>query len=104
MTVKDDVRVVQAEIDSLVNHSQRVVVLLYSYGGQVGSSLNVKNLTTSARKGKGLDGGLECFLWYASAALPENVTFRQSVGGNVPEFDECMVCSPVFQTVLEKAN
>ena len=83
----------QQEVEALVRASISVVVLMHSYGGQVGSSLKIKDLTASARKEKGLEGGVEAFVWYASAAPPENVSFRQMVAGKIPDFDVCKVCT-----------
>ncbi|KAI9685213.1 MAG: hypothetical protein M1822_004800 [Bathelium mastoideum] len=88
--VPDDARVVQAKVEALVSQSKRVVVLMHSYGGQVGTSLKIKDLTVAARREKGLEGGVEYFLWYGSAALPENMSFRQVSGGTIPDYDQCM--------------
>lgn len=95
----DDARVVQQEVETLVDQSKHVLILMHSYGGQVGSSLKIKDLMVTARKAKGLEGGVEYLLWYGSVGLPEGVSFRQMNGGTIPDFDQCMV-SNVFHTNL----
>lgn len=57
-TLEDDVQAVRDHAEKLVNDGKDVIAILHSYGGTVGTDA-LYGLSKSARKGKGLEGGIK---------------------------------------------
>lgn len=68
----------RAYVSSLVQAGRSVVVLLHSYGGQVGSDALV-GLGQETRAKEGLSGGVSHLIYLAGYAVPEGVAMMDKV-------------------------
>ena len=81
-TLADDASTVHAELNRLIeNDGKRVMVIMHSYGGLVGSEAVTEGLSRVKRQEKALPGGVVQLFFYAAFMLHEG----ESVLGNYGE-------------------
>jgi hypothetical protein len=81
-TLDDDTRAVKKALEQLVvNEGRKVVVVMHSYGGLVGSNSISEELSFSHRKAAGRPGGVIHLFYFAAFVLDEH----QSVLGTFGE-------------------
>ena len=72
---------IKSYVSSLVEAGRTVVVLMHSYGGQVGTNA-LHGLGVNSRRERGLAGGVAKLIYLCAFALPEG----KSMGDKVKEF------------------
>lgn len=87
-TLADDALSVRRELTRLVEHeSKKVVVLMHSYGGLVGSEAVSEDLSYFQRRSQGLPGGVVHLYYYTAFILPKGSsvlgTFGESPNNDV---------------------
>lgn len=86
-TLNDDALVVTQAIDELVQQGKRVVVIMHSYGGLVGSDAIPESLTHTTRQAQGRKGGVVHLFYFAAFILGvgQSVlgTFGESPNNNI---------------------
>ena len=98
----DDAAVIRAELDRLINAEDcNVIVVLYSYGGTIGTQAVHASLGARTRREQGLSGGVQSILYIAAAISPEGKSVLDMFGHNQPPFLVDKVClalssSPIF--------
>ncbi|CZS94156.1 related to signal peptide protein [Rhynchosporium agropyri] len=80
-TLGDDAAHTRAAIEKLVDAGKKVVVVLHSYGGVVGSCA-VEDLGFKERKAAGKEGGVVNLVYMCAFALPKGVSLLDALGGN----------------------
>ena len=68
-TFADDVAAVRAVVQHLTDAGERIIMVLHSYGGAVGTDA-VANLTLPERKAQGLQGGVVHMVYLCAYILP----------------------------------
>ncbi|KAI1874106.1 uncharacterized protein JN550_002685 [Neoarthrinium moseri] len=71
--LSDDTKFVRSSVEKLVRDGRKVVVLMDSYGGQVGSN-GLYGLGQELRSTQGHEGGVSRLIYMTAYALPEGVT------------------------------
>ncbi|KAH8432804.1 alpha/beta hydrolase [Aspergillus melleus] len=72
--LKEDSDLIRTYVESLVSAGREVLVLLHSYGGQVGTNALSNGLGVTARRAQGLPGGIVQLVYIAGFALTEGVS------------------------------
>lgn len=68
----DDIAAVRSTIAELVNQEHDVMLVLHSAGGFIGSNA-IEDLEVTARKEKGLKGGVKGIVFLTAGILPKGV-------------------------------
>jgi pimeloyl-ACP methyl ester carboxylesterase len=80
-TLDDDTDAVKSVLERLVNdEGKKVVVVMHSYGGLVGSNAVSKELRFSHRKATGLPGGVIHLFYFAAFMLDEGQSVLSAFG------------------------
>jgi alpha-beta hydrolase superfamily lysophospholipase len=91
-TLNDDTEAVEQVLERLVtDEGRKVVVVMHSYGGLVGSNAISKELSLSHRKAAGKPGGVIHLFYFAAFVLDEH----QSVLGTFGESNDDVTVSVV---------
>ncbi|CAJ2501572.1 Uu.00g044250.m01.CDS01 [Anthostomella pinea] len=77
----DDARAVRSKVKGLVEEGMKVIVVMHSYGGLVGTEAVTKDLSYNQRQSSGLAGGVVHIFYFAAFILTEG----QSVLGTFGE-------------------
>ncbi|KAI1768026.1 alpha/beta-hydrolase [Hypoxylon sp. FL1150] len=86
-TLTDDVAVVEAAIEQLVDgEGKTVLVAMHSYGGLIGAEAVPEDLTLQSRQARGLPGGV-AYLFYVSAFVLPMGQSVATVVGDSPDHD-----------------
>ena len=80
-TLVDDATAIRTELDRLIEHEGKdVVVIMHSYGGLVGSEAVTEEFSRVKRKEKGLPGGVIHLFYYAAFVLEEGQSVLSAFG------------------------
>jgi pimeloyl-ACP methyl ester carboxylesterase len=80
-TLIDDALSVRRELIRLIEYeSKKVVVVMHSYGGLVGSEAVSEDLSYSRRRSQGLSGGVIHLFYYSAFILPKGQSVLSAFG------------------------
>lgn len=87
-TLADDTAVVRSQVQTLIDDGQKVILLMHSYGGIVGTG-SLDALLWPQRQSKGLAGGVVGLIYMAAFVIPAGTCLNTPFGGgdNVPFLD-----------------
>ncbi|RAH70676.1 alpha/beta hydrolase [Aspergillus aculeatinus CBS 121060] len=71
--LEDDTDLIRTYVESLVEAGREVIVLMHSYGGQVGTNA-LTGLSTAQREAQGLSGGVSQLVYIAAFAVTEGTS------------------------------
>ncbi|KAI6091597.1 Alpha/beta hydrolase fold-1 [Hypoxylon rubiginosum] len=99
----DDSDLIRSYATSLIEAGRDVIVLMHSYGGQVGTN-SLYGLSKKARSAKGLSGGITHLIYMAGSASADgkSMTYLVEVFGHMDKmpiafgFDENQSCVPNY--------
>ncbi|KAH9894603.1 catalytic protein [Xylariomycetidae sp. FL2044] len=70
-SLTDDALAVRSEVSHLVGKGEKVIVVMHSYGGLVGTEAVTKELSFKQRQSSGLSGGVVRLFYFAAFILTE---------------------------------
>ncbi|KAL9057100.1 MAG: hypothetical protein Q9162_002534 [Coniocarpon cinnabarinum] len=76
--LEEDTKLVRETAEKLLGEGKEVIVLMHSYGGQVGSNA-LKGLSVEMRKQENLKGGVRHLIYMCAAAMPEHTSMMTKV-------------------------
>jgi Alpha/beta hydrolase family len=80
-TLVDDAMAVRRELERLIKvESKKVVVVMHSYGGLVGSEAIPEDLSYSRRQSQGQSGGVIHLYYYSAFILPKGQSVMSTFG------------------------
>ncbi|PYI26788.1 alpha/beta-hydrolase [Aspergillus indologenus CBS 114.80] len=77
--LEEDSDLIRTYVESLVSAGREVLVLLHSYGGQVGTNALSDGLGVTARRAQGLPGGIVQLVYIAGFAVTEGISMTDVV-------------------------
>jgi pimeloyl-ACP methyl ester carboxylesterase len=86
-SLHDDARHVRAELELLIEHGEKIIVVMHSYGGMVGTQAAAR-LGLAERARKGQQGGVIRLFYACSFMLPAGFDLDGSLGGLPPWIKE----------------
>ncbi|KAM0809592.1 putative AB hydrolase-1 domain-containing protein [Seiridium cardinale] len=81
-SLTDDALAVRSEVKRLVEAGERVVLVMHSYGGLVGSEAVTEDLSFAQRRSNGLHGGVVHLFYFAAFILSKGQSVLGAFGGS----------------------
>lgn len=82
--IEDDVKVVQDLLTKLLDDGKKVIMVLHSYGGVLGTEAVREHFGKKSRQERGLTGGVLGLLYMCAFVIPVGISLETAFGGCAP--------------------